>query len=66
MRVVSCETCGGEGECVTPVPASNHWGYVERMGPCPDCNGVGELEVVDPAGPPEVVDLLAEVRRLCR
>ena len=65
MKVTTCETCNGEGECVTPVPSPNRWGYVEMMRPCPDCNGAGELEVVEPA-PSVEVDLLAEVRRLCR
>lgn len=64
MRVVTCETCNGEGECVMPYPAPG--GYVERTGPCPDCRGAGELEVTDPAPEVRVVDLLAEVRRLCR
>lgn len=60
MKVITCECCNGVGTidfrqfayCDDPVTE------------CPDCNGAGELEVVDPA--PEVVDVMEEVRRLCR
>lgn len=62
MRAITCECCNGEGECMRMECYGGP--PVEVMGECPDCRGAGELEVADPA--PEVVDLMEEVRRLCR
>lgn len=62
MKVITCECCNGEGTI-----DFRRFAYADSdpAVPCPDCNGAGELEVVEPA-PSVEVDLLAEVRRLCR